>query len=87
MAITKTERTLSMQVFFLDTSSDKPAIQLQIETTIDDPDDDDLPLRKVRDVYMRHETTDVESGETTATDVSGYEQLVQDICAAVWTDV
>ncbi len=86
MAITKTESTLSMQVLFGDVSSGKPAIQLQIQTTIDDPDDDDLPLVKVRDVYMQHEVTDAITEETTAADVSGYEQLVQDICAAVWTD-
>ena len=84
MAITKTESTLSMQVLFGDLASGKPAIQLQIQTTIDDPDDDDLPLVKVRDVYMHHEVTDAITEETTATDVSGYEQLVQAICAAVW---
>ena len=84
MAITKTESTLSMHVLFGDVSSGKPAIQLQIETTVDDPDDDDLPLVKVREVYMQHQVTDYESGETSPTDVSGYEQLVQDICAAVW---
>ena len=84
MAITKTENTLSMQVFFGDLSAGKPAIQLQIQTIIDDPDDDDLPLVKVRDLYMHHEVTDPITEETTATDVSRYEQLVQDICAAVW---
>jgi len=43
--------------------------------TVDDPDDDTLPITQNRSFNFR-------PGD----DVSGQSQIVQDICAAVWTD-
>jgi len=43
--------------------------------TVDDPDDDTLPITQNRSFNFR-------PGD----DVSGQDQIVQDICAAVWTD-
>jgi len=43
--------------------------------TVDDPDDDTLPITQNRSFQFR-------PGD----DVSGQAQIVQDICAAVWTD-
>lgn len=85
MAISKTQSVLSMKVFFQDTIDDNPAAQLQIQTVIDDPDDDDLPLVTVRDAYLPYSYTDYETQETVLTDVSGYDQAVQDIFAVIWT--
>ena len=45
------------------------------QVTVDDPDDDTLPITQNRSFQLR-------PGD----DVSGQPQLVQDICAAVWTD-
>jgi hypothetical protein len=43
--------------------------------TVDDPDDDTLPITQTRSFNFK-------PGD----DVSGQDQIVQDICAAVWTD-
>lgn len=84
MAISKTQSVLSMKVFFQDTIDGNPAAQLQIQTAIDDPDDDDLPVVSVRDVYLPYSYTDYETQEIVLTDVSGYDQAVQNIFAVIW---
>lgn len=58
-------------------------------TVIDDPDDDQLPITHTFGNLLKKTTTSYDSeGNATVidTDLSGEEQLVQDIAAAVWTD-
>lgn len=53
----------------------------------DDPDDDDLPISKNRvDEIYRYQTQQDEDGNITQTptDLSGEDQLIQDIAAVVW---
>jgi len=58
-------------------------VQISFIDRIDDPDDDDLPMEKRgKRILTRYTTAD--DGTKTPTDISGEEQWIQDICAAVW---
>tara|TARA_R110000744_G_C19355822_1_gene560849 strand:- start:7 stop:225 length:219 start_codon:yes stop_codon:yes gene_type:complete len=55
----------------------------------DDPNDDDLPIQKSRSIqFDRYLTQTNDDGEIVQVlnDVTTLDQIVQDICAAVWTD-
>lgn len=90
MAITKTTSLRRVEIFPVsDTdapiaeNAGNPSLIVTYADVIDDPDDNDLPAvitRESRLIRYSDETTQ------TATDVTGEAQLVQDICAAVWTD-
>ena len=58
-----------------------PTLMVVMQIMFDDPDDAELPAvsNHVFNLYRYDH-------EGNPTDVSGYVQLVQDICAAVWTD-
>lgn len=56
-----------------------PVINVRIAISVDDPDDADLPV--VTDQVKKLKKFD-ENGDLT--DVSGEDQLVQDIAAAIW---
>jgi hypothetical protein len=59
------------------------------EDAMDDPDDNDLPVTatRVKQLNRYLVTIDEDGTETsTATDVTGEDQLVQDICGAIWTN-
>ena len=58
-----------------------PSITVIYEDTLDDPDDAELPLTVTRVKYF---TRYVEDGGS-ATDMTGENQIVQDIAAALWT--
>ena len=88
MAITKTTALKSATVYpAVDPSADSTTIQgnpviYVIETvTVDDTEDDQLPLtgQKDRDIHRY-----VEDGGA-ATDVSSEDPLVQSIAAAIWS--
>lgn len=91
MAITKTTRIESIQVFYYD---EHPTVNIQSTTTWDDPDDSELPVAKgdTRQLRKMTETTtyDSETGEATTTesptDYSGEDAKVIAICDAVWAD-
>ena len=56
-------------------------------TVIDDPEDDQLPLARTfgKNLVKTTITRDDEGNEIVLdTDVSGEDQLVQDICAVIW---
>lgn len=63
------------------TSEGNPSLMVVMEITFDDADDAELPAvsNHVFNLYRY----DIDGNPT---DVSSYVQLVQDICAAVWTD-
>ena len=78
MAITKTSQLTSVTVQvtgarFMDQEDDNPWISCQYTDTIDDPDDDSLPITQRRGKQFS-------SGD----DVTGEPQIVQDIAAAIW---
>ena len=88
MAITKTEVLQRCETYpASDPSSEatsnaaNPTLMVVMEITFDDPDDTELPAisNHVFNLYRY-------DADGNPTDVSSYVQLVQDICAAVWTD-
>jgi hypothetical protein len=78
MAITKVTELKRVLVVFDDPNS---IMQVTYSDTIDDPDDDDLPH-----VVRRQNGIDRFDNEGNPTDLTSYEQVVQDIAAVVWAD-
>ena len=81
MAITKTTEVERIEII-------GEQISVWSVDCFDDPDDDQLPVksgRAVRYIEKRTMTTD-ENGEVVYvdTDISGEDQLIQDIAAVVW---
>jgi len=80
MAMTKSEELQSVHVEvhatpMMPDSEPTKMVTAIVRVSWDDPDDSDLPISK-------QESRVFVEGD----DVSGQDQLVQDICAAVWTD-
>lgn len=86
MAITNTRTVERIEVM---PSGDDPIVTVFYIHTFDDSTDDQLPVAStvVKSLLRNTTTVDDEGVETTiATDVTGEDQLVQDVCGAVWTD-
>jgi len=88
MAITKTEVFSRCEVYpAMDTQDPptqndaNPRVSYFSQITFDDTDDAELPAVSNHVSYITRYDND-----GNPTDVSGYPQLVQDICEAVWTD-
>ena len=81
------QKTTSIQSFYTRKSrleTGEWILQVTYEDVWDDPDDDDLPLTKSRSVDYRKMDVDEDGNEVLA-DHSAAPQLVQDICAALWS--
>ena len=86
MAITNT-RTVQRVETYPALVGDEPTLMVVYEHTFDDTNDTALPVTSTVVKHLQRYTvaTDEDDNETsTATDVTGEDQLVQDICAAVW---
>ena len=88
MAITKTEVLQRCETYPASdpsaestTNKANPRLMVVMEITFDDADDAELPAVSNHVTHLNRYDAD-----GNPTDVSGYVQLVQDICAAVWTD-
>jgi len=85
MAITNTR---SVQRIEVTPTGDDPSVLVTYIYTFDDPDDADLPTstQSTKHLIRNTVTLDADGTETSGpTDVTGEDQLVQDICAAIWT--
>lgn len=88
MAITNTRTVQRIEVYPALVGGD-PTIMVVYQHTFDDSTDTALPVTStVAKNLQRNTVTFADDGTetSTATDVTGEAQLVQDICAAVWTD-
>ena len=94
MAITKTTSVQRVEVY-PSVGSDatlnegNPTMMVVYEDSMDDPNDSDLPVSATRVKSLQRFTITIADDGTdssAATDVTGEDQLVQDICAAIWTD-
>jgi len=94
MAITKTTSVQRIEVYPA-TGDDatlnegNPTLMAVYEDAMDDPDDNDLPVTATRVKHLTRYLVTINDDETTtstATDVTGEDQLVQDICGGIWTD-
>lgn len=88
MAITKTEVLQRCEVFLAmnpeadrTTNQGNPTVNVLMEITFDDADDAELPAVSTHSSHLQRFDE-----EGNPTDVSGYPQLVRDICAGVWAD-
>ena len=86
MAITKTEVMQRCEVYPAMSVQDpptqndaNPTVSYFSQITFDDADDAELPAVSNHVTFLNRYDP-----EGNPTDVSGYPQLVQDICAAVW---
>lgn len=91
MAMTKT--TLIETIEIRQFADAETKLFVHTKNTWDDPDDSDAPVEKINfhavERYQVEITYDEDGNETrteTPTDLSGEDQLVQDIAAVVWTD-
>ena len=99
MAITKTTRVQRTEVFpKADANAENtkntawPTVMVVYEDVLDDPDDSELPVTATRTKWLSKFTITLgndEDGNPTessaATVVTGEDQLVQDICGAIWS--
>lgn len=88
MAITNTRAVQRIETYPA-LVGDDPTLMVVYEHTFDDTNDVALPVTStvVKNLQRYTVTTDEDGNETsTATDVTGEAQLVQDICGAIWTD-
>ncbi len=83
MAMTKTTEITGFYLRMSALQGNEWIVQATYVDTWDDPDDDDLPLQKARNVDYRRTETDAD-GNVTVIDHSSEPQIVQDVCAAVW---
>lgn len=89
MAITNTRSVQRVEVYPAADSDSDATMMVVYEHTFDDSDDDSLPVTTMATKHLvRNVVTIDEDGNqtTTATDVTGEDQMVQDLCGAVWTD-
>lgn len=96
MAITKTRAVQNMQVYPASESgapdtenAGNPSVVVSYHITFDDSTDDELPAVTPQMKHLQRFVESVAEDGTitlTATDVTGEDQLVQDVCAALWTD-
>tara|TARA_A200000159_G_scaffold13288_1_gene11110 strand:+ start:812 stop:1102 length:291 start_codon:yes stop_codon:yes gene_type:complete len=96
MAITKTKTLQRMEVYPASDSSAEsttnqgnPSVMVNYQIMFDDSTDDELPAPSPLTKHMhRYVVTYADDGteSSTATDVTGELQIVQDVCAALWTD-
>ena len=82
MAITKTVNLAEIRI--INASSDSPILLIIEEMTMDDPDDNQLPVTTKNRRSISKQTENAE-GEMVATDTSSEEQVVQDIATAIWS--
>jgi len=99
MAITKTTKVQRAEVYpamnsdaETTTNAAWPTVMVVYEDVLDDPDDSELPVTATRVKHLSKFTitygTDSDGNPTessAATVVTGEDQLVQDICGAVWS--
>lgn len=82
MAITKTRELIKI---YIDYGRQDPIIRLTYRDTIDDPEDDQLPIFKDwEDILVRYPAEAQGGDGVTQLDVSSYDQIIQDIVALVW---
>ena len=89
MAITNTRAVQRIETYPAADADSDPRVMVVYEHTFDDSTDDALPVTStvVKHLERYIVTTDEDGTETSAaTDVTGEDQLVQDICGAIWTD-
>ncbi len=82
MAITKTTNLISIQVVPHELEDGAPIVTVVLEDVWDDPDDDQLPIIKRREITRGRAEPLIDL--IPRTPVDDLPQLAQDICNLVW---
>lgn len=88
MAITKTRKVTRIEIIPQDGDM-KPVVNFYYEYSVDDPEDDELPIVTQKPFSLMDTTkTPNDDGTVTEspTDLTGHDPLVQTICNAVWSE-
>jgi|SaaInlV_120m_DNA_3_1039746.scaffolds.fasta_scaffold95162_2 hypothetical protein len=88
MAITNTRTVQRCEVYPAMNDESNPSLMVVYQHIFDDTEDDSLPASStvVKHLHRYILNVDAAGEETsTATDVTGEDQLVQDICGALWS--
>lgn len=80
MAITTTKSLARFEVWPGNDLITDPHLRIWTRIEVDDPDDDALPK-----IWEQEKTLTKQDSEGNATDISNEDQLVQDVCAAIWS--
>ena len=83
MAIEKTQSVQRVEVYPAVDENDNARLMVFYVTTFDDTEDADLPVTSHHSKHLTRYYLD-DNQEEQATDISGEDQLVQDICNALW---
>ena len=71
------------------TNEGNPSLRVVYDDVFDDSSDSDLPVTTPRTSHIERFTITVDEDDNVSsadTDVTGHDQMVQDICAVLWTD-
>lgn len=89
MAMTKTKTISRISIIY---GGETPTMEIMSEVRFDDPDDAELPVVNskmeavMKTSYVQTDPDDPDSWQTVPTDLSGYDQKVQDIATLIWAD-
>jgi len=86
MAITKTRTVQRLEIYPAQSGEDE-VVHVVYNHVFDDSSDDELPVTHTHAKVLKKNTTTInDDGEdvVTPTDISKEDQLVKDVCTAVW---
>ncbi len=82
MAITKTTELLKVEVYPPSTNPGAPVVVVHVKDVWDDPEDDELPISKVREIKRGRAVPEIDGMDRTPVD--DLPELAQEICNTVW---
>lgn len=88
MAITKTRKVVRLEIIPQDGDM-KPVVNFYYQYSIDDPNDDELPIVTQKAISLQDITRTPNDDGTvteTPTDLTGHDDLVVAVCNAVWAE-
>ena len=86
MAISKNSKITRIEVQIMGEGVE-PRVYVTYENTFDDPSDDQLPVVSLQNKLLTKttmDTSDPDNHVEVDTDISGEDDMVQDVCNAVW---
>lgn len=86
MAITNIRTVQRIEVYPAEGSESDPSLMVIYNHVFDDSEDAELPITTTNSKFLKRYQPAEEGATPVATDVTGEDQMVRDICAAIWTD-
>lgn len=90
MAITKVREVERIEVYPAVGADSHPTVMVVYQHVFDDDQDDQLPVKSPQVIHLKKSRTEIdeETNEviTVLTEITGEDQLVQDVCNAIWPE-